>query len=346
MKALGSIVEDCFLCTWLHCEFLLDVSLLGLALRSCLLMPPGNLRHAGGWHLRRKPCVDLFFVLLFSLTATCSDESRQIMKNFHLRVIGSRIFVKLVCTHCIIRCFSALKFVTLHGFHSNLSLIVYSGCACERSDVTTSWCIHCHPFAPGWPTWSCILQNLHTSVLRMIPMNFLFNVTLCYDQSCTRATLFSVFPCCVVSLATHFFDGRMDLSVETVLHSNRRHVPSRKHILKSGNWFMTDQNVTPSKTLHKQLEGREQRLCPQVSNGWTHRHRNLHGKLLEILRHFGSSLEPRIFQPSGKRHRKVFAEFTKHPPEDTTVSFRQQHAHPFIRTKPTEYLQVESRTST
>ena len=37
---------------------------------------------------------------------------------------------------------------------------------------------------------------------------------------------FSVFPCCVVfSLTTCFFDGRMDLSVETVLDSNRRHVP-------------------------------------------------------------------------------------------------------------------------
>ena len=38
--------------------------LLGLALRpsrSCLLMPPRNLCHAGGWHLRRKPRVELFF---------------------------------------------------------------------------------------------------------------------------------------------------------------------------------------------------------------------------------------------------------------------------------------------
>ena len=40
-------------------DLLLDHSrLLGLALRlsrSCLSMPPENLCHAGGWHLRRKP---------------------------------------------------------------------------------------------------------------------------------------------------------------------------------------------------------------------------------------------------------------------------------------------------
>ena len=43
--------------------------LLGLALRlsrTCLSMPPGNPRRAGGWHLRRKPCVENFlYVLIF-----------------------------------------------------------------------------------------------------------------------------------------------------------------------------------------------------------------------------------------------------------------------------------------
>ena len=51
-----------------------DLLLLGLALRlscSCLPMPQGNLCCAGGWHLRRMPCVELFFVLLFSSTAMC-----------------------------------------------------------------------------------------------------------------------------------------------------------------------------------------------------------------------------------------------------------------------------------
>ena len=42
--------------------------LFGLALRlsrSCLSMPPGNLCHAGGWHLRRKPCVEASLRPLF-----------------------------------------------------------------------------------------------------------------------------------------------------------------------------------------------------------------------------------------------------------------------------------------
>ena len=50
-------------------DLLLDLSrLLGLALRpsrSCLLVPPGNLCHTGGWHLRRKPRVEVFFVPFF-----------------------------------------------------------------------------------------------------------------------------------------------------------------------------------------------------------------------------------------------------------------------------------------
>ena len=58
---------DIFTCTWWHFRDLLlyHSRLLGLALclsRSCLSMPPGNPCHAGGWHLRRKPCVELFFV--------------------------------------------------------------------------------------------------------------------------------------------------------------------------------------------------------------------------------------------------------------------------------------------
>ena len=50
-------------------------------------------------------------------------------------------------------------------------------------------------------------------------MNFLFNVTLCYDKSC--AMLFSVFPCCAVfSLASWCFDDGMGLSLETLLGSH------------------------------------------------------------------------------------------------------------------------------
>ena len=52
-------------------------------------------------------------------------------------------------------------------------------------------------------------------------MNFLPNVTLCYDKSCTRAMLFSVFPCCAMfSLATKYFDDGMGLSLETFLGSH------------------------------------------------------------------------------------------------------------------------------
>ena len=87
------------------------------------------------------------------------------------------------CTHCITRC-------------SEHSSVVYSGYACERSDVTTSLVRTRTHRVPGRPTFSCILQSLHTSVLRMIPMDFLFNVTLCYDNSCTRAMGFILIFCC------------------------------------------------------------------------------------------------------------------------------------------------------
>ena len=57
------------LCLWWHPRVLLlgRSRLLGSALRlsrSCLLMPPGFLCHAGGWHLRSRPCVVLFFFRL------------------------------------------------------------------------------------------------------------------------------------------------------------------------------------------------------------------------------------------------------------------------------------------
>ena len=60
-----------FFCAWLHSrDLLLDVSRLldDLTLRlsrSCLPMPLGNFYHAGGWHLRRKPCVELLCVSFF-----------------------------------------------------------------------------------------------------------------------------------------------------------------------------------------------------------------------------------------------------------------------------------------
>ena len=50
-------------------DLVLDRSrLLGLALRpcrSCLSLSPGILCHAGGWHLRRKPLVELFLAPFF-----------------------------------------------------------------------------------------------------------------------------------------------------------------------------------------------------------------------------------------------------------------------------------------
>ena len=87
--------------------------------RICLSMPPGNLCHAGGWHLRRKPRValsssPLFFPFLFA------DWCRTALN----------------CeSHCV-------------GVHSNLSSNVCSGYAFERSDVTASSCIHRRPIAP------------------------------------------------------------------------------------------------------------------------------------------------------------------------------------------------------
>ena len=68
-------VENCivlsFPITWLHSRDLLlhPSRFLGLALRfsrSCLPMPPGSLRHAGGWHLRSKPCAVHSLFLLHS----------------------------------------------------------------------------------------------------------------------------------------------------------------------------------------------------------------------------------------------------------------------------------------
>ena len=59
---------------------LLDVSrLLGPALRlsrSCL-MPPGNLCHAGGRHMRRKPCVELLYVPFYPVSATCTQTASE-----------------------------------------------------------------------------------------------------------------------------------------------------------------------------------------------------------------------------------------------------------------------------
>ena len=81
-----------------------------------------------------------------TLTAMCFNEFRQLGKNFHSRVTGSRdpeFSRTLFFTHYITRCsqYFALQFETLHGFHCNLSSIVFSGYAWKRSDVTTSWCI-------------------------------------------------------------------------------------------------------------------------------------------------------------------------------------------------------------
>ena len=52
--------------------------LLGLALRlsrSCLSMPPGNPRRAGGWHLRKKPCVKNFLYVPFFFPVAFSHLS-------------------------------------------------------------------------------------------------------------------------------------------------------------------------------------------------------------------------------------------------------------------------------
>ena len=39
--------------------------------RSCLSLPPGTRCHAGGWHLRRKPRVELFFVAFSIVVLFC-----------------------------------------------------------------------------------------------------------------------------------------------------------------------------------------------------------------------------------------------------------------------------------
>ena len=67
---ISTVFPASFLCAWLHPRDLPSwlSRLLGLALRplrSCLSMPPGILCHAGGWHLRRKPRVELFYVPFF-----------------------------------------------------------------------------------------------------------------------------------------------------------------------------------------------------------------------------------------------------------------------------------------
>ena len=64
---ISTVFPSSFPCAWLHLRDLPSelIRLLGLALhpsRSDLSMPSGFLCHAGGWHLRRKPRVELFFV--------------------------------------------------------------------------------------------------------------------------------------------------------------------------------------------------------------------------------------------------------------------------------------------
>ena len=95
-------------------DLLLDLSrLLGLALRpsrSCLSLPPGILCHAGGWHLRRKPRVDLFYVSFFIVVLfrffifvnwCCTALNRRrctSTRNFRSREAEKNTF----CTHCVI----------------------------------------------------------------------------------------------------------------------------------------------------------------------------------------------------------------------------------------------------
>ena len=105
---------------------------------------------------------------------------------------------------------------------------------------TTSWCIQKAYMKLHSP-------ESHTSVLRMIPKNFLFNVTLCYDKSCTRATLFSVFSRDLLFSWQNGFLGGNRVGSQSATRS-------RKHILMSGNWMMMDQNVT-----------RRRRLCANNS---------------------------------------------------------------------------------
>ena len=61
--ACAQHLQTAFGLWWLHlvmCHNILPVFMPGTALfsRSCLSMPPGKPRHTGGWHLRRKPCVE------------------------------------------------------------------------------------------------------------------------------------------------------------------------------------------------------------------------------------------------------------------------------------------------
>ena len=103
-------------------------------------------------------------------------------------------------------------------------------------------------------------------------------------QICMHGTLPVSSFVALCSLATYHLDGRMDLSVETVLDSNRRHLP--ESIFWSGNWLMMDQILTPSKTVTKQFpaplipqsDGRQRRLPSSTSTLLMHhQHRNPHG---------------------------------------------------------------------
>ena len=68
--------------------------------RSCLSMPPGNICHAGGWHLRRMPRVVLLFRLhpcLFGLRCALTNSDS-------LRRISIQGLPNLFFTHYVIRC--------------------------------------------------------------------------------------------------------------------------------------------------------------------------------------------------------------------------------------------------
>ena len=81
------------------------------------------------------------------------------------------------------------------------------------------------PIAPGRPTCSAFSRVSTCLFWKMIPMNFLFNVTLCYDISCTRAMLFSVLFCWhLYIVATASSCDGLGLSLEALLGSHWWHL--------------------------------------------------------------------------------------------------------------------------
>ena len=107
------------------------------------------------------------------------------------------VFLRQTCfSHCAFHC-CCLLICILCG-----SSIMNSGYAWIRSNVITTWCLHPHHRTRKFYTMLHSPESPHGHV-GMIPTYFKVSETLCCDMSCTRATLFSVFPCCVVFSLSH-----------------------------------------------------------------------------------------------------------------------------------------------